>query len=937
MPAYVRWQSEYHNTSNADVLWRIDIVDTQGGGGIAIPFRTAPDPQEQFEGIPQDLRPGIYPTSFSFGMFIEHGLQEEIIELIAEGDEERFIVNVYKDYVFQFSGFIMADQCNYEHEWYPYIFNIEATDGCFRLASEDYVPARGQLEYKTASDITYNVGAAIPDPDPVDDGEVGAGTGWTMLEHYSVVFNYDAGDVGDVERQTTYVRKFIYAINSPGGAWFDQGSGYWTTTVDYTNEQIEEINNEYHLTRDIDDDPQRTILEYIQVAMDATGLSTQYTGVMYDTASEWYEQNMANATGDPFSMTRLHEKQFIGKNLNNVITEICKLFFLRLYYAQGRYHFEQISIRDGSSFTRWTYNSAGVLQGTENTSLDIQLSTYSITSGPTGQFKFLPPIRSVEISFDIKNSNFLDGFKWVSNFSGQGGILGGFRYLGRVKKEQTDHAFQIQLNTDFVSEFNAATLLTLPPGLQLEWSKHFGVLTVVLRIYNKMLATTHYRDADGAWSVTYESFTDQVQFFVTPNGNNPITILTESLNVDLTTDALPGNVGDLFEVYISVFHGVQWHDQAGANFWNVAHAGEFECNVTTHPNGVFRSIDAAGEEIIGNSNRLYYVQNNVNNTLKITSTVLFSDIGKDETAIEIWDGTVWVKSSSEWSIGGIGTGTELLELLASEIISLRMVPRRIFATQFLSVMPSADNRLQIANYFYLPLRADRNGDMDGFNGEFLQIAKTTSPGPGIIITGAIDDQVFPPLTTGGPLTDAPQIGILETEGAITAGPPAITQCNIANPQGVYVPTGARVRVVHPTSPDTWIEATLTQPIFHDSTVMYFVSVIFLNNYPDASPIYVEAQLDPGIPTSGFDYFDEDFTGTEIEAPSYTNFPDTEALGAMAINAMIDAFRNGTKIEYRGGSVSEQYPSKNFYDLNSNDKKFLFPVPLENESIRIIAQ
>lgn len=938
---YVRFNSEYYNTRGDNVLWEIEIYDTIGSG-ITLPLRTVSDPVEEYEGVPEDLIPGVYPTRLSFAVYMENGTHEGLITDLAAGDEQRFIVRAKKDGVLFFIGYILLDQCQEEDQWYPFIFNIVAADGLFRLGSEKYVPPRGEIQYNSLTHIEYDVGNPVPDTAPVTDGTVGAGTGWTMIEHYSSVNNYDPGTHGNVERITTYARKFQYAINSPGVGWYDQGGGLWTIEVPYTNETIINESQYYHLIRDIDDDPRRTIIEFFHDGLTRIGLASEYSGVMFDTASEWYESQMANFTDDPFGMERLHDMQFLDMTYREVFEEIAKLKYLRIYYCNAAWHFEQIPIKRHETYTRWQYLSDGTLSGTTSSNLDIDLSAEGIESDNQGIFKRLSPLRSVEATFKLAEGNLLKGFQWNTQYDAPGTSLGGLRYLGRIRKEETNHHFQIQLNTDFVTAFDFGTLAFIPNVLRPSWTRHNAIITVVLRVYNKNLGTTHYRQENGSWDTTYGSYSKQVELFVPFNILNiPVAVQQASLNVDLTTNPLPGNVGDLFEIHLSVVHTLTWSSQLGSNYFFVENPGSVTHKAHTKNDGVFKSLDASGDELNANQNRIYYVQNNVNNSLKVEFEVLFGDFGVHTSWIEVFDGTDWVKSNSEWSIGGAGDPLELIELLVREFIGLRMEARKIYMTEFLSSLPTAQSRLQKGGAYYIPLRASRNMDDDGFNGEFLQIARTTPPDPGVIVDIQPDTQIYPPLTTDPPDIEEPGPIVLETNEAITAGPPAITECAILNTANAHVPAGAIVRVYHPTSPSTYVTLTLTQAILPTSTVMYFNSVIWLNNYPDGSPIVVEPDLNPQEPTSlygKFIYFSEDFTGSELHAPGWTPFPDTEAQGAVAINARIKAaFRDGGKIIYRGGSASDPNPSNKVFDLDTDEQKFLFPVPLVNESLYIVAE
>jgi len=933
--SYVRYRCTHYNTTGASTQWTVDIIDTVGTG-LTQTAIIAQDPEEDFQGLPQDMIPGIYPTSYRFQFMIQNVQHEFFRDDVFEGDEERFIVKVYRAGVIQFIGWILADQCSYEDAYYPYVFNIEAVDGLYKLSSVQYRASNEKFNYYT---ITVDDFATLSYTTTfLTDGNVGGTTQWTVIEHFSDYFDEPDG-YGTSHTYTTYARMEQYAASSPGTGWVDQGGGLWAKAATYSNELIEDTGTFYHLTRDIDDEPRKTIAQYMFECLTETGLKDEYAGLyFFSTACNWYEANMGATTDDTFEQTRLHEKQFIDKTYADVLKEICKMFYLRLYYAQGMYHFETITVRTGSSFTRFLYDNTGVTSVNAVVNLDINLSTYSIKAGVGGIYKSLPPLKEVAVYFENNNGNFLDGVRWSTTVNGETyGFVSGQKYIGRVRQE-ANHHFKIVINTNLSSSFDSAIIDGMPGVLVKPWSRHICRLYVIIRVYNKSLGTTNYLQDDYTWNTTYDSVQVENELFVTnPLLGPPETNASKNFAFEIFTAELPGSEGNVFDIYMTVAHGVEWVSSEGNNFWNVLHAGEFEHKAVTS-GSVFISVNDQQEEISANSSRAYVVENGTtSSTKKVEFNVLFSDYGKDHKSIEIYDGADWIKSNSEWSENGTGTGVELLELLVQKIMSLRVTARRIYNGAYLSTMPSADNRLLRDSKYYLPLRVSRNDEYDTFEGDFVEIAQETPPSPDII--DEPDIQIFPPLTGIDQPSDDPLPLVLETNEAITAGPPAITECDITNTAQVYVPAGAIVKVIHPTLADTYVTCTLTQAIEPASTVMYFNSVIWLNNFPDASPIVVEADMNPEIPTdtSGyFWFFAEVWSGAELEAPSYT-FPDTESVGALGINQRIEAYRNGNKITYNGlADTLDAADQIKHYMIDTDLQKFIFPIPLDNESLFIKA-
>ena len=132
-------------------------------------------------------------------------------------------------------------------------------------------------------------------------------------------------------------------------------------------------------------------------------------------------------TGDPAALMRLHEDPFLGKSWWDGIQDVCRLMNMRVYYSKGRYHFEQISIRDEDEFDRYKYESDGTLIGSETPTLDLDFSALTIEPGTGGTYKFLAPFRSVEASITLDQGDLLAGVVWKDGEYGT-------RYLGRIKR-----------------------------------------------------------------------------------------------------------------------------------------------------------------------------------------------------------------------------------------------------------------------------------------------------------------------------------------------------------------------------------------------------------------------------------------------------------------------------------------------------------------------
>jgi hypothetical protein len=121
---------------------------------------------------------------------------------------------------------------------------------------------------------------------------------------------------------------------------------------------------------------------------------------------------MGDLTGDTWTQTRLSEKHFLDKKWNEVLEEIFKLFYVRLYYSNGRYHFEQITTRDNVSFKRHTYQADGTFIASTTVNLDINFNTLPVDPETGGTNKMLAPLKSVSVETELDDDNLIGGIRW---------------------------------------------------------------------------------------------------------------------------------------------------------------------------------------------------------------------------------------------------------------------------------------------------------------------------------------------------------------------------------------------------------------------------------------------------------------------------------------------------------------------------------------------
>ena len=958
MGANTRYRGTYYNTTatgTGNRTMKIEILDTETVASVTKVQIMSVD--ESFEGLDEDLRPGVFPSSFKFTMAIRnapktigahvYGTNSDFITDIFTSPEGRFLVRLLIDDVMVGIYTLIYDQCSYEDVAYPFILQITAVDGLTRLQTEKYVSEVGQIVY-------YSMIDSLDPPDTYDttpllyDGPITGVTPMTVIEH--TVQRHVVGNLTYWTQVTTFAHREIYAKKSPGTGWVYQGEGKWAKSVPTTNEiETEDVGISYHLTRDIDDDRHRPISEIFKRAIQATNLTSEYPDpdVMYDVTMQWYEHDMANFDDDPTTMARVHEYALIDKTWAEALTHVCRLVHMRIYFAQGRYHFEQIATRDDAIIKRYPYKADGTSAGVpEEVDLDLDFAALEIQPETGGTHKVLAPFSYVEAYIKLDNADLLQDVRWYEGAMGQ-------KYLGRIKRSAGTQEMVITMQSSITSTFDPAILAILNPNLVNSLCSHTVRIYTQIRLTNVELGTVYYLNADGTSGVWD---TDEYTFERTVPFGNPTYVYsaenygyTKVNNFIMGSDNIPDPEGALYDVHISVTIGVEWANSNAQNLWQNLNPDKHWHILSSNPPGsgpfvnsmrFYNSTDHSPETEHPDTvaqGKTYFVENDTANTLEVKTEAQWADTGQFEKAIQIWDGTKW-KNSAAWSINGVGDPMEILQLLVNEIMSLRMLPRKMYSGAFISSLPSPDNRFLRGTTYYLPLSCSRDTSFDTYRGEFVEIAKTTPPA-GDVIGQPFEGSPIPGLSGVGdsnPDSSIDPIPItLETNATISAAA-TLTQVAIVNTAEAFIQSGTDVTIMHPTSGVQEV-VTLTQDIDPDSTIMYFSSHTFAFAYPDASLIL--PNVDDGlVPTSLAQYyyfFKQNYTATEISAPNFS-FINPEGYGAQNINKRYKVFRNGIRIFYNGAPGSNPTKRKSSYYYDHVTKKWKFWIGLADETIEIEA-
>lgn len=136
----VRFRSDYYS-DNGD-QWRIEIHDVSHSEGLTL-FRTGENGFDlNYRGENQQINNAMLASEVRFDMIVDETNKteaEQFITDIASAEESRFIVYLYKDLTeFWWAGVVLPDIARIEDEYYPYIFQVVATDGLATLQTAEY-------------------------------------------------------------------------------------------------------------------------------------------------------------------------------------------------------------------------------------------------------------------------------------------------------------------------------------------------------------------------------------------------------------------------------------------------------------------------------------------------------------------------------------------------------------------------------------------------------------------------------------------------------------------------------------------------------------------------------------------------------------------------------------------------------------------------------
>jgi len=956
--AISRYQIIHKNSLNTEISWQLDIIDT------SMPMDQTYSFEADFgsiswgmAGTPNDLLPGIYPTTLRAGMLIEDTIVEGILSRLRESDERRFVCKYYREGILEFVGYILPDQCSYDDLYYPYPLSLQAVAGFHILETIDYKRWYGKFEYMTCENIVLNDNSGYSET-PISSCLVGAE--WVLQVHETWIIPNDpySGEPGAYVQsgaKTTWTREIVSALDEPpGSGWVAEGVNTWVRGPAYTTEEILTDTDYYRLTRIWTNEPYEILNDIFQKAVDYIGLGDYQEETAYDVLMTLHNAQMKDAVNDPSLYIQVPVQKYIDEPITmlQLLTKLCEHFGMRIYMSGGIFKFECIKDRANPSLIRFGYDKNGDATTNITTNDTLAIPDSHVATG--GRWSFQAASREVNVKLKLDESNYLKQTYWQTGIEGE-------RYLGVINNTAEVSGIYFKFKLRSISWFNPDILDNYPATLWPALTTHVVRWFIRIRLVNRVTGATFWFKPSpsyyfwlpinssapnwGTWETgagihQVEQRVEGVDIHADSNGNpieNPI-VYTRNIN---WKKSLPGSNGDSFDIYVGFTTDYSFppnsNGQQGLNHvWPDEFPNDYSIFGQSFENELYL-IDDDGNKLSGDIERIYTIRNSLNNSKIHNINADFGDLLYHKQGLRVLNGVdKWVPTYEEWTHGGIGTEKAFLALLGEDMMSLRMTPRNIFNGAFYNTQFSLHWLLQRASYKYLPLRITADTAMDHYDGEFIEIASTTPP-DGTPIDNPPEDISLEGFELGGDPDPGPTEPALyfETNEVITAST-TIDEVDIVNTLGIAYPAGEMLLIVDPVTGDQQI-ITLTQDINPGDTVMYFESTFFNHTFPDASWIVLAITDEDGIGFNGIAYTfgHPSYSASSHSVPGYYNLPDPETTSAHIIENSISIWKNGVKMFFR--AVASSPPDPHEYQIDDAANELLFPFPFMGDRIYINAR
>ena len=552
-----------------------------------------------------------------------------------------------------------------------------------------------------------------------------------------------AADGGDVESPLCYKQ----AVIDLGGSVSTIESLFWAGTIVQDLIEIEDVSNPALFNVQATDGISklkdtlcgtsffRQFTNQFINALDQTGVLGVYqtTDPVLSVSVNWWAEEMTyNANNNPLddlfadfhAFDTIDEQGvYTNKNWFEILSQMCTIFGLRFYYANGMYRLEQLFLRDNTSFTEHRYQK-------DKTKIDDAVVSYERTidqlSGQAllagNSFNFLPAVNDVAITLN-QDPKAMNGVMW--NNSNDPDLAIGL--VSSALQNQISFVFNHQIDLILSVNRNQDNI--------------FAKLKLNIELYDFNNNVTYYLDrtytgttpSTPVWTTTqsgsgYEILVGTFQEFslqVFQGGTDRIRVFGPTT---IVTPPIPAT-GDM----TINWDFISWVESNGSvrglNFGN-----------TSTYRMILKSVDTSFGSIQNQTTRFRAVSPNadINGSIsyELPETSIFTGQGERGSLVnQINFGGLLIKVPySNWREGNSGSYKPIQELVCQEFLKLMNTPIEKYMGSMFSVH-DFNERLEFYGKEWIQLGGSYNANMDQWDGEWFAIAKAA-------ITPVFDDVII---------------------------------------------------------------------------------------------------------------------------------------------------------------------------------------------------
>jgi hypothetical protein len=452
-------------------------------------------------------------------------------------------------------------------------------------------------------------------------------------------------------------------------------------------------------------------------ALDASGVLGIYGAddpVLAVSCNWWAAEMTYNANNNPLDETWADFRAFdtidedgvlTGRNWYDVLSQMCYLFGLRFYYANGKYRLEQLFIRDNATFTEHRYKK-------NKDKIDEAVVSYEKTIDQiSGQarlagniFNFLPAVKNVTVVLN-KEPKAIIGVRSTDTIQ----PVTQLGFVASTPDNQITvsfrHAASIDVNTQ-VSQTNKFMKLRLNMEI---YDFNNNVTYYLKRTYTGMTAST------SSWTTTQAGSGYEVLL-------GPMDEYTVGLNyvTGNTTIVTPKTPADGDVEYDWEF--VEFVNTAGATYTlNAANSYGWVMETTN-------LITTNGQGITNQTNRIRAVSPNTkiksNISYELPEMNLLTGNGeRGSLMVQTTVGSIDIHTPySNWREGNSGSYKQIQKLVTQEFLKLMDAPIEKYMGGMYSIH-DFNERLEFDGKEWIQLGGTFSANMDQWDGEWFAIAK----------------------------------------------------------------------------------------------------------------------------------------------------------------------------------------------------------------------